>query len=630
MKNRNSARRYPRTRGKDDLLGRALISLRPLIVTLHSVVLLTCGFCQPSHSAPPVYWNSLEGPLPSWKLFSSDAHPRLDRHRRVRDIVHSGGWAEAVTVSARTGSQVYLAHDLDRATIIDELSLAVWLRADRPGLQVAARVVFPRTEDSRTGQPLSVLIYGNLYRDAGTWQRLEIDGVPKRVSDQVRILRSGFVGQVDPKEAYVDRLLINAYGGSGTTNLWIDDVEVAGFIPKNRDTQPPVQAASFDQEVRLRSAQVVMRDSTAIADGKPFFPRIIDYHREPLSMLRDLGFNTVKINGAVTAEQNAQAGQSGLWIVSTDPSAEPSNRSIETASRILAWNMKSNRDVRSTIDQIRRLRAAEHLPRRLIVCDSRDDARDLRRHVDAIIARPPNNHSSFDLGHYGSWLNHVERISTPTTAVWAGIVTDLPDTDQGSATSNAAVFIARPAIPYSQIRQQVFLAIAAGARGLYFLSHHALHANDTSALHRQELLERINLELDLLEPWLTSRSIVETIQSNNPGMRAAVLQSERGRLLLPLPLGGVTEFSDAHPDRTIQFVVPGVPASNRAYMVRLDGLRPVPLRRVTGGGQLSLNLADRDHAILITEDPSVVNHISQNLRRMRDRMAQRTAERSPL
>ena len=39
--------------------------------------------------------------------------------------------------------------------------------------------------------------------------------------------------QVDDREAYLDAVLLNVYGGPGATNVWIDDLEVAGHVPRS-------------------------------------------------------------------------------------------------------------------------------------------------------------------------------------------------------------------------------------------------------------------------------------------------------------------------------------------------------------------------------------------------------------
>ena len=48
---------------------------------------------------------------------------------------------------------------------------------------------------------------------------------------------------VDGREAYVERVVLNVYGGPGVTNVWIDDLEVAGS-PLRRAVPPGDIAAA--------------------------------------------------------------------------------------------------------------------------------------------------------------------------------------------------------------------------------------------------------------------------------------------------------------------------------------------------------------------------------------------------
>ena len=50
---------------------------------------------------------------------------------------------------------------------------------------------------------------------------------------QVHILRSQLSLNVDSREAFVSRVLLNVYGGAGVTNVWTDDLEVYGHVPSS-------------------------------------------------------------------------------------------------------------------------------------------------------------------------------------------------------------------------------------------------------------------------------------------------------------------------------------------------------------------------------------------------------------
>ena len=86
--------------------------------------------------------------------------------------------------------------------MIDELAPSVWIKSDRPGLQLAARIVLPRTADPRTGRPVTTIVAGSGYTDVGRWQQLRLEGIPRLLTRQVHLLRMQLGPQVDDREAY--------------------------------------------------------------------------------------------------------------------------------------------------------------------------------------------------------------------------------------------------------------------------------------------------------------------------------------------------------------------------------------------------------------------------------------------
>ena len=97
----------------------------------------------------------------------------------------ANGWPSP----ARGVPQVYFSHAVGQPRVIAELTPSVWIKSDRPGLQLLARVVLPRTEDPRSGQPVSTLVAGTSYTQVGRWQQLHIRGIPNLLARQVRVLR---------------------------------------------------------------------------------------------------------------------------------------------------------------------------------------------------------------------------------------------------------------------------------------------------------------------------------------------------------------------------------------------------------------------------------------------------------
>ncbi len=147
-------------------------------------------------------------------------------------------------IAVQTGSTVYFAHDVGRPWVIEELRPALWVYSDRAGLQFLAEVTLPRTRDPRTGKPLTTNVSGSAYTTPNRWQQLAIVDFPRELLKQVHILRSQLSLNVDSREAYVSRVLLNVCGGVGVTNVWTDDLEVYGHVPSGGESGFAGPAAS--------------------------------------------------------------------------------------------------------------------------------------------------------------------------------------------------------------------------------------------------------------------------------------------------------------------------------------------------------------------------------------------------
>src|SRR5207244_11769900 len=100
----------------------------------------------------------------------------------------------------------------------------------RPGIQVLAYVVFPRERDPNRLQLLNTLVQGTIYDQTGKWQRLETTRPDLATERQARLLRASLMRNVDTREAYVDRVVLNVYGGPGDTDVFVDDLEVSPIV----------------------------------------------------------------------------------------------------------------------------------------------------------------------------------------------------------------------------------------------------------------------------------------------------------------------------------------------------------------------------------------------------------------
>ncbi|MBN1588378.1 MAG: hypothetical protein JW888_02580, partial [Pirellulales bacterium] len=205
-----------------------------------------------------------EDTLPSWREAGGDISGSMDRHQRVVDHAYAGQRCEWFRVIGQGGTNFYVSHNVGRPKVIPELQGSVWVKSDRAGIQVFARVVLPRTQDPRSGTPVLLRLEGTSYTQVGHWQQLRIENLHQLLARRIRGLRLQMGPQVDGREAYVDQILLNVYGGPGTTNVWVDELSLAGYV----DTTSPGPSSAA---VPLNSLPDVNRSA-----GQPVADRSAD------------------------------------------------------------------------------------------------------------------------------------------------------------------------------------------------------------------------------------------------------------------------------------------------------------------------------------------------------------------
>ena len=162
----------------------------------------------------------------------------------------------------------------------------MWLKADRPGLQIMARAVLPRATDPQTGKPLTTLCAAPTTRKSASWQQLRLEGLPQLLERQVRVLRTQFGPQVDAREAYIDLIAGQRLRRARNDERLVDDLEVGGVVSAEtpEGKRPPgCLGPTVDPLRRSRPAdeawpggqgcrRVDLKGPLLLVGGKPFFP----------------------------------------------------------------------------------------------------------------------------------------------------------------------------------------------------------------------------------------------------------------------------------------------------------------------------------------------------------------------
>jgi hypothetical protein len=670
------------------------------------------------------WYEGFEGPQPSWQDAGGDVHYRILGHQRLRQDAHTGGGCEWLEVEGDRGSYVYFSHDVGRPRVIEELAPSVWIKADRPDLYLAVRVALPRSTDPRTGRPVVALLIGPSYSDVGRWQQLRLDGIPTLLTRQMHVLRMQLGPQIDDRGAYVDAVLLNVYGGPGKTNVWIDDLGVAGHVtagagPAPADGSPSgsvplatswapgnltaVAATAPLAVVRLPStppgtavsgaplvASVpaidapprriarLVRSELRIND-RPIFPRVIQHRGESLERLKRMGFNTVWLQRAPAPELLEEADRLGLWLICPPPRPLTPIAEIGPAfDSVLAWDLGSDltdadlEPARQWADQVR---TADHRGNRPLICCPRVDLPRFSRVADNLILlidRRPLG-TSLELKDYATWVSRRPLLARAGMPIWTTVQTQYNEALRQQLLSLEPRGTPPLCVPPEQIRLLVYTAVAAGSRGLVFLSDSPLDAPDAETQQRAMALELLNLELDVIEPWAAAGAIdgttafqvqetlsqpdgklqagdqsagPKTIEFRSAGPKSAdtkiadskaeqrkaaeqkaaarkaaevrgkeevlgtVLRAERARLLLPIwSAPGAQCVPPQAAFNGVTLVAPGVPEANIAYELTPAGVQELRRKRVAGGVSVTLEEFGLTTQVLFAHDPAVVGAV---------------------
>lgn len=602
-----------------------------LACRLLALAALACwpGICRGQN----VVLEGFDGPDTSWRDAGGDVPQyRIDVHQRTAEGARNGASCEFLQLSAGHGTSVRIALDIAQGRVIPELKVGLWVRSDRPGLQLLGRVVLPRTIDPRTKKPVVRYLAGTTYADVDRWQELRLDDLPRLVQQQVRVLRSDLGQDPDPREAYLDRLVFNIYGGQGKTKVWIDDLQILGvFPPAGRGNEisagagASVSSAGAEERRRDR-ARVELTSSILLADGQPLFPRLIEYRGESFEFLKELGFNGILLHEAPTDLILDEAARVGFWVVCPPPRPSgldkpdgPQGSLAPFGARynpVLAWHLGTGLNKRE-LEKTERwaaevLRADGDAPRPL-VCDAEAELKPYSRIPSMIMLthRFPAG-TSFDLARYGAWLHDRQRLTLPGTAFWTTIQTQLaPQLDQQVTLLSEGRARAWP-LESEQIQLLVQSAVAAGARGLVFASRSALDAADGESRQRADTLQLVNRELMLIDRWAAVgelRAKLSGIDSSgaDPGVSAAVLQTDQTRVLLPVWLGTDAQYVPGQAaGNNITFIVPGAPESHKALEITPGGLRPViKLDRKPGGMHVQIEEFSLTAMLVMTDEVAI-------------------------
>ena len=595
---------------------------------------------------------------------------------------HGGKQCAYIKVSGRGGSYVYATLDVGRPSIIPELYPTVWVKSDRAGIRLFARAVLPKTIDPKTGRPMMLLLTGTSYTHVGQWQMLEISGLPKLLQQQIQVARSQVNYRVNGTGAYVDQLALNVYGGTGVTNVLVDDVTIHGYVAiqarnPNMNTPggtvvvaPPGSWSASGDPARTgnppgaipnpglghtvapagrfgenqagvasnhgmivpnphQAPRVELKDSELYVNDHPILVRAIRYRGESLATLKQLGFNTIWLMEEASPQLLAEAQVNGMFVICPPPrfvrvnisptSTVPVPKIGPEYNQVLAWDLGHGlleADIEPMRELANQIRAADQGQARPLICSPSTNLRAFSRYTDILLVGRSPLGTSLEFSDYGTWIRERPRLARPGTPVWSTIQTEVSKELYDQWRLSGQGISPPPMVSAEQIRLTAYTAITAGSRGLLFESRERLDAKDAATLARVTSLAILNMELELIRPWVAAGTLIDVVQGSQPNTAGAVFSyNNRSRLLVPIWVGPGAQFVPGQSaGNEISFTVP-VPESNLVYEVTPGSLRPVlNHEQATGGEKVTLNEFSLSTLILFTEDPKTIASMRERVK----------------
>ena len=607
------------------------------ILTLLVCVAFVC-ITVPASKAAAQFHEYFESPTPTWRRAEADCKVSPQKWRQTRaNEVELRNRFEKIEFDCGPGTRLMIAHDVPPAFMISDLKPSVRIKASRAGVQLWAQVVLPHVLSPDGDGPLKTLLLGPSYSQTSTWQTLRFDdkthNLQAQLKEQLWLLRRKFGPDVSARDAYVDQIFLNLHCGVGKTIVQIDDLKVDGTVDAKRiadqvrihgtlDAVAPdsskVELASMNRAIEKQPSLVVRDGTVLLVRKKPFFPRIIQHHGEPFDFLDALGFNTIELRQTATDAQLEEAQRLGMWIVCPPPTSIGLTSITFRYDRVLAWSLGLNltgRNLETIQQKIREIRQSDQREGRPVVANASSHWKAISQTTDILSIGLQPLGTSFIASRYSDWITERSQSIASSKPIWVDVQTQLSQTQLDQVSAISSQLPPTPIEP-QQLKFLAYEALAAGARGLRFTSRSRLDAPDPSTQLRAMTLEWLNGHLDIIEPWAVGGAVLGELPLNDDSLEVTALQTNRSRLLLvQRPTHHEQFWAGDVPPATVSFEDSSTTFTDRAWQITETGLQPLSNQRNPAGNQIRIPACPYTTAIVLTQDPLVINQVTQSLQR---------------
>ena len=587
----------------------------------------------PLEFTPPALVDNMDGQSPILRPLLAGSGFTIGQRGIDRTHFQQGNGAERIQLRGPAGRTAQVAYSLPPAPVIREFRVRASLLSNRTGIQLAVRVVLPRSVDRSTGRPYELLVRGATFGRGGHWEQITLSDLPRQLASQARVARVQYQTTLDERGAYVSQIVFLVPGGSGHSELVVDQIQVFGVLDNQRQ---PIAATAIRHATSQQSQ--TQQSPTFSAPRKPGpisasidrlsrIPRIVQWQGESFETLQQLGFNTLGMSRLPDAEQLQQASQLGLTLVCPPPSPEQLGEEgiPEEFESVLAWDLGKLVSVEdlASLEQWEQLVARnDPIVDRPTFLAPKLHTLEASRISDIVLTGRPVLGSQLTLREHAAWLAQRRRLMRPGTPLWTLVETQLTPSQQLQHAALSSQGSGIQGTTYAQLTALTSASMGVKTQGFYFQSQSSLAAKDPATQRRALALELTNLRLQLIEPWLNSGKELSAARASQPELSALVMQAERSHLLVPVWWSSRLQSpTSTQLDGPVSFVVPGVAESSEAFLISLTGLQRVPHQRVTGGIHVALEELPFDSLIMLSDDPRAISQVTRYLRRIAPRAA---------
>lgn len=554
--------------------------------------------------------------------------------RRVNEQTENNRY-EQIKFATGRGTHIFVTHDVTPALVIPELKPSVRVRSEVRGAKIYVRVVLPETPSPDGNGPMTTLVSGDAYKSNGKWQELTFGGkganseLAANLREKIWLLRREYGQHVSATGAYIDKVVLNLYSGPGQTSIDIDDLKVNGIVAAKPVLHEQVEVVP-DSNVRKASAfepatdkkrSLVVRDGTVLLVKKqPFFAKIIQHNGEPFNYLKALGFNVVELKQTATYEQLESASKLDLWLVCPPPSNVGLSKIPFHFDRVMAWNLGDNltgRDLPVVEQRIQEIRESDQRVGRPIIGHAASDWTALTNLTDMLVAGLQPLGTSSLASQYSDWIQVRSDKTGNRRPIWADVQTELSPALMRQIKTLVPQVPPTPIEP-EQIKFLCYEAITGGARGIRFTSNNRLDGVDPVTRLRALTLEWMNAELAQLEPWVAGGAMMGKLSlPGNSNVEVTAINTSRSRLLLiQRPTHHEQYLAGDQPLTQVKFSDLDSAFTDKAYLIGQSGLESLANVRGTNGTQLVIDNCPYAAAVVLTQDPLVVNFLTASYERV--------------